>query len=160
MLLAESDWKLLQEQNPSVRLKKNSVIFSPYGTEVKLSVRGRAKVMLQNMKGLSAKTIVYVVAKQTESLLGNRDGVALAIMKIDSEGAAPSETEGVHRLTPVQKTPPSQSVSGGETQTQIDRKMESILDEFSPLFEGIGNAKVSPIHIYTKEGRQPVAQKQ
>ena len=28
------------------------------------------------------------------------------------------------------------------------------------LFQGIGKAKIDPIHIYTKNGREPVAQKQ
>ena len=32
-------------------------------------------------------------------------------------------------------------VSGGQTQAQIDAKMSKMLEDFKPLFEGIGKAK-------------------
>ena len=32
--------------------------------------------------------------------------------------------------------------------------------EYDVLFQEIGKAKIDPIHIYTKKGREPVAQKQ
>ena len=38
--------------------------------------------------------------------------------------------------------------------------MNRMVEDFRPLFEGIGKATIPPIHIYTKEGRRPVAQKQ
>ena len=70
--------------------------------------------------------------------------------------------EKMHRLAPVTKEPPTMSgpVSGGETQAQIEIKMEGIAKEYQSLFEGIGKAKIKPIHIFTKRGRKPVAQRQ
>ena len=68
--------------------------------------------------------------------------------------------EKVCRLTPVKKIDPPTSgvVSGGESQVQIDAKMEALDEEFQILFQGIGKAKIDPIHIYTKKGRKLVAQ--
>ena len=51
-------------------------------------------------------------------------------------------------------------VSGNQTQAQIDKKMEVLIKEYKMLFKGIGKAKIDPIHIYTKKGREPVAQRQ
>ena len=50
-------------------------------------------------------------------------------------------------------------ISGGETQTEIDKNMEKLVEKHKKLFEGIGKVKVAPIHIYTKEGIKPIAQK-
>ena len=40
----------------------------------------------------------------------------------------------------------NQVVSGGETQEQIDQNINKMIDKFPELFEGIGKAKVSPVH--------------
>ena len=82
-LLAEADWEKMKGHNPKIKLKKNKVTFSPYGTKIKLEVKGRAKVVLKNRCGLQVNSIVYVVKGQTESLLGQRDGRALGIIKIN-----------------------------------------------------------------------------
>ena len=50
-------------------------------------------------------------------------------------------------------------ISGGETQAEIDKNMEKLVEKHKILFEGIGRVKVAPLHIYTKEGIKPVAQK-
>ena len=51
-------------------------------------------------------------------------------------------------------------MSGGETQSQIDAKMGKLQEENQKLFEGIGKANIPAIHIQTREGVRPVAQKQ
>ena len=159
-LLSEKDWVKLTKANTQLRLKKNKVRFTPYGTASTLPVMGRAKVVMQNQMGKQRKTLVYVVQGQTESLLGKLDAEALGIIQIVPEGSAPGD--GVHRITPVTKDPVNMSgvVSGNQTQAQIDKKMESLIKEYSMLFKGIGKAKIEPIHIYTKKGREPVAQRQ
>ena len=83
----------------------------------------------------------------------------LGIIKICPRG---DSVEKVCRLTPVKKIDPPTSgvVSGGESQVQIDAKIEALEEEFQSLFQGIGKAKIDPIHIYTKKGRKPVAQRQ
>ena len=53
-----------------------------------------------------------------------------------------------------------QREEGGQTQLDIDRDMDAILEQFQELFSRIGVAKIPPIQIYLKEGAQPVAQKQ
>ena len=125
-LLAEADWDRLKKENPTARLKRNKINFTPYGTNHKLPVKGRAKVVLTNMKGRKVKTIVYVVEDQTESLLGKKDGQALGIIRITPEGGEPGtrttkDTEAVHRMTDVKRTtaPKNGIVSGGQTQTRI-----------------------------------------
>ena len=159
-LLAEPEWMALKKANPGTRLKKNEVSFTPYGTKYKLPVLGRAKVVMTNLKGMKINSMVYVVKGQKESLLGQSDGVRLGILSINPEGSKPGEL--VHKMTMVKKEPVKKTgmVSGGETQVQIEAKMSKLLGEFKPLFEGIGKARIAPIHIYTKKGRKPVAQKQ
>ena len=159
-LLAEEDWEKLKQQNSDTKLRKNNVVFSPYGTNLKLPVKGRVKVVLQNERGLQVRTIVYVVKGQTESLLGKRDGEALGIVRIDNKGARPQER--LNHITQVKKELKVGAgvVSGGETQIQIDVKMVGMVEEYKDLFQGIGKVKLAPIHIFTKEGRTPVAQKQ
>ena len=51
-------------------------------------------------------------------------------------------------------------MSGGQTQLVIDKNMKVLVDKFPELFEGIGQAKVSPVHISIKENIHPVTQKQ
>ena len=50
-------------------------------------------------------------------------------------------------------------VSGGQTQREIDRKMESITNEFPDLFKGLGRAKVEPMNIEVDQKVKPVQQK-
>ena len=62
----------------------------------------------------------------------------------------------------VTKSPPKsadQVVSEGQTQQEIDRSMVLLLDKYQNMFEGIGQAKVAPIHIEVDQGTKPVTQK-
>ena len=149
-MMSERDWEKMSKANKQLELKKNTVRFIPYGTAKVLPVMGRAKVVMQNQRGIQRKTMVYLVEGQTESLLGKQDAEALGILNI------------VPEVTPVTKAPINLAgvVSGNQTQVQIDKKMEKLSKEYDVLFQGIGKAKIDPIHIYTKKGREPVAQKQ
>ena len=51
-------------------------------------------------------------------------------------------------------------VSDGETQVEIDKNLEELVQEFKELFQGIGKINLPPIHIHTREGMRPIAQKQ
>ena len=107
-LLAEVDWNRIKQENPTARLKRNKVNFTPYGTKIKLPVKGRPKVVLTNVKGRTVTSLVYVVEERTESLLGKKDGQALRIIQITPEGGEPGskttkDTEKVHRMTDVKK---------------------------------------------------------
>ena len=46
--MSERDWEKLTKVNTQLRLKKNKVKFTPYGTANILPVMGRAKVVMQN----------------------------------------------------------------------------------------------------------------
>ena len=37
--------------------------------------------------------------------------------------------------------------------------MRELVEKHRKLFDGIGKVKVAPVHIYTREGAKPVAQK-
>ena len=49
-------------------------------------------------------------------------------------------------------------VSGGQTQAQIDATMKQIVEDHRPVFQGMGRAKVPPIHIQVKEDARPITQ--
>ena len=65
------------------------------------------------------------------------------------------------RLEKLEKQPVVKTgiVSGGQTQREIDRKMESITNEFPDLFTGLGRAKVEPMHIEVDQKVKPIQQK-
>ena len=79
--MSEKDWVKLTKANTQLRLKKNKVRFTPYGTTSTLPVMGRAKVVMQNQMGKQRKTMVYVVQGQTESLLAKLDAEARELYK-------------------------------------------------------------------------------
>ena len=68
--------------------------------------------------------------------------------------------EPVRHITPeTLNTPKIEGiVSGGQTQAEIDASMGEITAEHAAVFEGMGRAKVDPIHIQVKEGARPVTQ--
>ena len=49
-------------------------------------------------------------------------------------------------------------VSGGKTQLEIDADMAKIADKHCKVFEGMGCAKVEPIHIQMKPDARPIQQ--
>jgi transposase InsO family protein len=51
-------------------------------------------------------------------------------------------------------------VSGGQTQQEIDCRMKEITAKHSAVFEGLGRAKVDPIHIEVDPNIKPVKQKE
>ena len=124
-LLAEEDFKKLKEENREVKLKANKVIFRPYGTKKELPIMGRFKTIMQNEAGKKIKTMAYVVRGQKESLLRKKDGEMLGIIKIQKRGDPPSEE--VRRLETEKKRGNIKegTVSGGQTQEEIDRHGET-----------------------------------
>ena len=114
-------------------------------------------MVLEAEAGAKLKTMVYVIRGVSECLLGKTDGVKLGIVEFRPEG-----TETVRKLSETYKKAIPEAgheVSGGLTQLQID-KMESIVKDFSGLFEGLGRATgVEPIHIEVDESVKPVQQK-
>ena len=61
---------------------KNYTRFVPYCTKKTLPVLGKSRVVLQYEEGIRIYTTLYLVAGQTENLLGERDAVALGILVI------------------------------------------------------------------------------
>ena len=106
--------------------------------------------------------MVFVVEGGKESLLGRRDHEALGVIVINPKGYVPlsqqQDVESVTRVEMLQK--PAQMdryVSSGQTQKQIDNKMERLVSKFPEVFSGIGNVKIDPIHIHRrKNGWHPV----
>ena len=99
-------WARRKMANPSLELKNNKIKITPNGTKCTLPVLGRVKVIM----------------------MARKDGEALGIIVIKPEGAAVWEEE-VFRITPVVKEILKESgiISGGETQTQIDRQMQKMM---------------------------------
>ena len=104
--------------------------------------------------------MVYVVAGETESLLGLKDAQTLGIMKINSEGQQMTETEGVRQLydMPWQEPGPG-IISGGQMQEEIDLWMTELVKPLQKVFQGIGAAKVEPVHIEVDKTVKSVQQK-
>lgn len=152
-LLAEKHWKLLLERNAGWKLDKAKTTFRPYGTKYTLPVLGKAKVKVWSQNGARIRTTVYVVEGQQESLLGRVACEALGIITI-TPGGGTGKVDKVKRMTMVGLAVKEQ-VNRGE----LDRKMEKLLDQYPQLFQGIGMAKVPPIHVHMTGDVQPVTQK-
>ena len=59
------------------------------------------------------------------------------------------------------KTNPSTGgiISGGQTQEEIDTNMQTLMEKYHELFQGLGKAKVEPIHIEVDPDVTSVQQK-
>ena len=93
-------------------------------------------MVLEAKAGAKLKTMVYVIRGVSECLLGKTDTVKLGIVKFRPEG-----TEMVRKLLETYKKVIPEAghvVSGGLTQSEIDDKMKSIVEDFSGLFVFIG----------------------
>ena len=89
---------------------------------------GCCDVNLTNEEGKTHKTTVYIVEGEKESLLGKEDAQKLGIVKVNRRGDKPDGTDTLGCITPeTLKDPISEGVvSGGQTQAQIDGKMEEL----------------------------------
>ena len=117
-------------------LKKNEVIFNPYGTNYRLPIMGRVKVCMENLNGKQVKTTVYVVKGKGECLLGKKDRIKLGIIPINKKGSVPEDK--VQRLVSTRKEPAQGEgrISGGETQAKINKKMDKLVEKHTKLFRG------------------------
>ena len=172
-LLSEKDWLNLKSRNKDLKLKENSVIFRPYGTDINLKVLGKIKLILKNRAGKKCKSTVFVIKGSAESLLGEIDGKALGIIKISATGDPPDEEIArvrvdqahrnlslpgtAHRNLPLPET--THRNLALPKKTQIMQNMEELIKGFPNLFKGIGKAKVPPVHFTVKKGAKPVTQK-
>ena len=147
-LLSEKDWK---------GVKINRTKFRPFGTNYSLPILGRTKCRLKAICGQEVRTLVYVVAGETESLLGLKDAQALGIVTINLEGQQITETEDLRQLydMPRQVLGPG-IISRGQTQQEIDLQMTELVKPFQQVFQGIGAAKVEPVHIEVDKTVKPV----
>ena len=103
--------------------------------------------------------MVYVVAGEKESLLGLKDALALGIIKINVEGQKRAETDEVRQLYDMPRQVPGPGViSGGQTQEEIDLLMTELVKPYQQVFQGIGVAKVEPVHIEVDNSVKPVQQ--
>ena len=177
-LLSEKHFWKVMDHNPEVKLRHTKVGFRPYSTNVTVPLLGKMKVKLTNNNGYHIVSTVYVIKGQNKSLLRQEDAIALGIIqmnpdrhKLTKEHAPRPSTrddtrlrsrspEPVRYITPETLRDPKEEgiVSGGQTQTEIDANMDRITTEHTAVFEGMGRAKVDPIHIQVKEGDRPVTQ--
>ena len=141
-LISEQDWnkiKLIDGEKPV--LKKCDIKFSPFGTKYSLPMMGRTRALLRNEQGGVTRTVVCVVKGEKQSLLGLKDARALGIVKIDPAGESSEKIEKmepVRTLSDEKKLEASDQgvVSGGETQLEINQKMDKIVGRHNKVFKG------------------------
>ena len=107
-------------------------------------------------------TIIYVVRGETESLLGLKDAEALGIIQIKPEGGwtQGEEAATVRQMYELKKA----NVKTGDQDTEQSRKerqlrMEQLIQPHEQMFQAIGVAKVTPVHIEIDKSVKPVQQK-
>ena len=141
-LICEKDCKKMVKADPLLKAKRCRVKFTPYGTEMDLPMIGRTKAVLNNGVGGKISTIVYIVRNSNQSLLGRFDAKNLGIVQINPRG---SNTVKVGELR--QEAAKEAQKEDAKTQEDMDRiDMDRIMEGFPKLFQGIGKAKVDPIH--------------
>ena len=157
-LLTERHYWKIRSHNLDVKLRHTNVKFRPYSTDTTVPLLGSMEVQLTNNRGKVHNSTIYITKAQEESLLGKEDAIALGLLKLSKDGDYPDEP--VRCITPERKEDEVTTgiVSGGQTQQQIDEVMARIVEENHEVFEGMGRAKVDPIHIQLKEGAIPVTQ--
>ena len=84
-ILCRSDWEKIKGESHLVRTKLK---FRPYGTQIRLPIKGRAKVQLKARAGAVITTYVYINDDENDSsLLGEKDAKRLGIVKINLRGS-------------------------------------------------------------------------
>jgi transposase InsO family protein len=163
-ILNRSDWRKIEDECSMVKTK---ISFRPYGTDIHLPVRGRAKVKLKARAGASITTWVYVNDTDKEtSLLGKRDAQRLGIIRIKLDGEneevnpeGAEEEADCRRIRAARKA----ELSGNQkipekNKQQVEEAMDKIADEFRDIFQGIGKYKGAPVKIQLTENVIPVIQ--
>ena len=149
-------------ERQNLKLKKCLTKFRPYGTTEYLPIMGRSKCRMRAEAGATIHSMVYVMRGKEQPLLGLKDAHAqrLGIIQMNMKGAE-QKVDTVARQEKLEEQPAVKTgiVSGGQTQKEIDRKMESITDEFPDLFTGLGRAKMEPVHIEVDQWVKSVQQK-
>ena len=115
---------------------------------------------LTNEENKSIKTTVYIVEGEKESLLGKEDAIHPGIIKVNPRGEKLDKADQVGCITPEILQDPIKEgiVSGGQTQAQIDAKMDQLAEKHASIFQGMGRANTEPIHIEIRDHAIPVAQ--
>ena len=158
--MSEQHFGQLSLKNPDITLHESRIRFKPYSTNKTVPLIGCFRARLRNNLGRVHTTTVYVVEGESESLLGREDAEALGILNINSDGHKPQEEERLRCITPEILRDPIKTgpVSGGKSQKEIDAQMDKIAREHHAVFEGMGRAKVDPIHIQVKPDAIPISQ--
>ena len=161
-LISEKVWNVIRDRSgqKAPGLKRCTTQFRPYGTKQYLPILGRSKCILQAQAGYSIQSMVYVVRGEEQCLLGKEDAKKLGIIDLNMQGR-PKTEDTVNRVQKVIKeaVPVSGQVSGGQTQLEINRNMEKIIGKLPKLFQGLGRAKVDPIHIEVDKKVKPIQQR-
>ena len=161
-ILNKKDWEKIQD---NCLLGKTKIKFRPYGTDVHLPVRGRAKVRLRAEAGAIITTFVYINDDANESsLLGKRDAQRLGIVKIDLRGEkaevklqGEAEADPCRRLRQIKRNELAEERTK-VNQDKVDDVMNKIVNEHKDVFGGIGQYKGDPVQIQMAEDIKPVIQ--
>ena len=159
-MLSEKDFCWILAKNPDVKIRHSNMRFRPYSTRKLVPLIGECDMRLTNEENKAVKTTVYIVEGEKESLLGKEDAIQLGIIKVNPRGDKPSGTDDIGCITPeiLQEPIKDGIVSGGQTQSQIDAKMDEIAEKHASVFQGMGRANTEPIHIEIEDDAIPVAQ--
>ena len=149
-ILNRSDWLRIKD---TAKMVKTRIKFRPYGTDIQLPIKGRAKVWLTAKAGAQIQTWVYINDDDTEtSLLGKRDAIRLGIVTITPDGK--SQEVGSEDEQPVK----TMRTTVKTTDHGIDKKIQKLIHDYEDIFQGIGKNKGDPVKIQVREGIQPVIQ--
>ena len=157
-----TDWEKIKNGSRMVKTHKK---FRPYGTDIQLPVRGRAKVYMRAKAGALICTYVYVNDDDKETtLLGKRDAERLGIVNINLRGSREEvrqdetngETEEVQRVKLCRKSELGEKSK--PRSEQVNKRMEQLVVEFGDIFGGIGKYKGDLVKIQMKEDVPAVIQ--
>ena len=148
-------------------MKKNAMVYVVKGAKESLLGRLDAEslgiLQLSKVGKGPVNTSASTGNPASSSSLGEGTPSTREPRTITPEYLISEETEVKPALAEIKKSAmpkKTELVSGAQTQPEIDKAMGQIWAKYPDLFEGIGCAKVSPIHIELREGAVPVTQKQ
>ena len=162
-ILNYNDWKIIKKSSGKVKTSKK---FRPYGTDASLKILGKALVTLKAENGAKILTWVYIHdSKLEKSLLGEIDAIRLGIVKINLKGAThevmiDDEDDDLLDVQRIQYARRDRittgTVSGDQSQEQIDRKMEALKAKYPKAFTNrTGKFNGAPIKIHHQENYVP-----
>lgn len=143
-IIDEDTFMTIQQQNPSIRLKKSKQRLFAFGSTTPLPVVGQFECVLESKKRFTSAKII-VVRKATGCLLSGQTSIDLNFITIN--------VNKIHSK-PTQK--PAKSKLADDD--KVPHRLKPVIRKYDEVFHGIGKLTDVKVHLHINKDVKPVVQ--